>query len=282
MSQLEGQPLRSPSPLVDPVQGFALFTNAKCGGTTLKHWFFKSPRLRRALWSPLAAPRYFGTQVASRKYAKILLMSHLYAKGGSNRDVREMQFHYRRLLSTTTARPMRAGTKKFLMIRDPISRAVSGYVDKLCGEDRDTHWVRHVIDSCPSDSPSFAEFVDYLHRNRTNDAEFDAHWRRQTYVIDGLEDITFLRLEKMTEDMAKYENVWGDRDALLLASKRQSNSYNAAVSEGDMTHTSAAEVIAFKEAHGSFPKKEAFLNDEIRGLLREVYEKDFERFGIYD
>jgi len=27
-------------PLVDPVHRFILFTNAKCGGTTLKAWFF--------------------------------------------------------------------------------------------------------------------------------------------------------------------------------------------------------------------------------------------------
>jgi len=30
----------NPRPMVDPVHRFVLFTNAKCGGTTLKAWFF--------------------------------------------------------------------------------------------------------------------------------------------------------------------------------------------------------------------------------------------------
>ena len=50
---------------------------------------------------------------------------------------------------------------------------------------------------------------------------------------------------------------------------------------GSVSRKSAAEIIALKEANGSFPKKEAFLDDEIKGLLRETYQKDFERFGIY-
>ena len=33
---------RNPMPLVDPVHRFVLFTNAKCGGTTLKAWFFEN------------------------------------------------------------------------------------------------------------------------------------------------------------------------------------------------------------------------------------------------
>ena len=141
--------------MVDPVHGFALFTNAKCGGTTLKHWFISSARLRRMIWSPFGAPRYYGTKVASKKYAKILLMAHRYRKRGSNADARAWVAHFSRMLSTTTASPMGSNIKKFLVVRDPISRAVSGYVDKFCGEDRNTTWVREVVDACPSDSPSF-------------------------------------------------------------------------------------------------------------------------------
>lgn len=115
-------------------------------------------------------------------------------------------------------------------------------------------------------------------------AVFDYHWRLQSCLIEGLEgleDIIFLQLEHLAEDMAKYGDVWGDRDMSLLSSRRQSNSYDAVVEEGEMAHLSADEVIAFKDANGSFPKKDAFLNDELRGLLREVYAKDYERFGIY-
>jgi hypothetical protein len=34
------RPDANPVPLLDPVRKFVLFTNGKCGGTTIKTWFF--------------------------------------------------------------------------------------------------------------------------------------------------------------------------------------------------------------------------------------------------
>ena len=55
----------NPMPLVDPVHRFVLFTNAKCGGTTLKAWFFENLDFATLHWRPATLVGAFGPAYAT-------------------------------------------------------------------------------------------------------------------------------------------------------------------------------------------------------------------------
>ena len=55
----------NPMPLVDPVHRFVLFTNAKCGGTTLKAWFFENLDFATLHWRPATLVGAFGPAYAA-------------------------------------------------------------------------------------------------------------------------------------------------------------------------------------------------------------------------
>ena len=54
----------NPMPLVDPVRRFVLYTNAKCGGTTLKTWFFENVGFPTLHWRPATLFPAFGPAYA--------------------------------------------------------------------------------------------------------------------------------------------------------------------------------------------------------------------------
>ncbi len=43
----------------------------------------------------------------------------------------------------------------------------------------------------------------------------------------------------------------------------------------DMPARNSAEVMAWRDAHGAFPPKEAFLTDTTRARFRRIYARDF-------
>ena len=55
-----------PIPLVDPARRFVLFTNGKCGGTTLKSWFFANLDLPGFERRPLRFLATFGPRYVYR------------------------------------------------------------------------------------------------------------------------------------------------------------------------------------------------------------------------
>lgn len=276
MFQEKIRTIRSPAPMVDPLHGFAFFTNAKCGGTTLKHWFLSSPRFHRMIQSRLSSARYFRTQSFSREFNLLRWDSRKYQMSPSDEAARRIISRCRRLNTQLGARPMHPGMPYFLVTRDPYARAVSAFVDKLCGEDRNLPWVRKVVDACGVQSPTFLDFIAYV--KRTPDSETNAHWRRQTYIIDDIPDITMLRLEALQEDMSGHAGAWSDRDPEILSRKTQHNAYEATLDAGAAAGMTAEELVAYKERQGVFPRKDAFLSPEAKSLIRDAYEKDFARF----
>lgn len=164
----------------------------------------------------------------------------------------------------------------YLVIRNPYSRAVSSFVNKFCGEDREKEFVRHVIDICGVDSPTFIDFLNYV--ERTQSSVMDPHWRRQTYIIDGISNVTFLKLESLESDMEQHAEVWGDRDSNILAAKTQSNNYESQLDGYSVPNMSADQLVQFKDKNGAFPEKSYFLTPEVKDLIRSAYRKDFERF----
>lgn len=268
-----------PTPLVDPVRRFVLFTNAKCGGTTLKSWFFANldlPGLERRPIRLLSAfgPRYAVKHVRGGR--------KITPRGDDLRDVgkvRRMTNWYRRAYC---APALRAGaTDGFYTIaavRHPEDRVVSGYVDKICGEDRHQPWVQAVVAAGGTNGAiSFDAFLDYL--EAVDDAACNPHWRRQSYVFEGRAIDAWVRLEALEADIRKLGPRVGDAHFGVFARKLQSNPYDpaavAAAEAAAMPSRPSTEVMAWRAEHGAFPPKEAFLTDATRARIRRIYAKDF-------
>ena len=269
--------LLSPSPMVDPVNGFVLFTNAKCGGTTLKHWFLSSHSFHRMIRSPVSVARYFGLRALSKEFAKVGLFSHRYLKDPTDTHARRLISNYRGLVTSLDAPPATPQMPVFMVVRDPYSRAVSAWIDKFCGADRHKSWVRQVLGAFGVESPTFMDFLRYV--EATPHGEMNAHWRRQSLIIDAVPEVCFLRLESLQHDMEQHTDVWGDRDGSILSVRTQNNAYREVPGDPDASRMTAESLVRFREAHGAFPAKNSFLTPESRALIRSAWRKDFERFG---
>lgn len=267
------RPVPEPVPLVDPVRRFVLFTNGKCGGTTLKTWFFANldlPGLERrplrllAAFGPRYAWRYLrrGRKVAARAgrdVAQVRRLTNFYR-----------QAYCRPALETGAAESF----FKLAVVRHPEDRVVSGFVDKICGEDRDEPWVRAVRDAGGTDGEiTFEGFLGYL--ERAGD-DCDPHWRRQSYVMEGHALDAFARVERLEEDFRAVADRVGGAHLGLFARRFQSNPYDAAAAP-DMTRRTSREIMDWREAHGAFPPKAAFLTDATRARIRRIYAADFAR-----
>ncbi|TPE47369.1 sulfotransferase family 2 domain-containing protein [Amaricoccus solimangrovi] len=270
------KPVRSPEPLIDPLSRFVLFTNAKCGGTTLKSWFFTNldmAGLERRPWRLASA---FGPRFAARQ---LLRGRRLTPRGPALRDgeaLRRMTNYYR---ANYCVPALASGATedffRFAVVRDPESRLVSAYLDKFCGEDAGRPWVRAVVDQAGGGEITFARFLDYL--ARVEDAECNPHWRRQTYVLEGHRIDAWVRLERIAEDFAAIGDRIG-RAHLDIFGERMQSAPSARISwEGrpPLTEAPASEIAAWRAENGAFPPKAAFLTDETRARIREIYAADY-------
>lgn len=269
-----------PVPLVDPVRKFILFTNGKCGGTTLKTWFFSNLDISRLERQPLQSARIFGPTFALRH---LLRGRRVAPRGAALQDIdtiRRFTNHYRKSYCIDAlATEKTHAFFNFAVVRHPEDRVVSGYVDKICGEDRDEPWVREVVERGGRDGAiSFNGFLDYL--ESVEEERCDPHWRRQSYIFGERRMDAFVRLETLSEDFARIASRVGDAHLAVFEAKRQSCRYDpaawAAAMDFDMPDRSSQEVMAWVARHGAFPPKEAFLTDTVRARIRRIYARDFE------
>jgi hypothetical protein len=267
----------SPVPLVDPVRRFVLFTNAKCGGTTLKSWFFANLDLPRLERRPLAFLRAFGPRFALRHLRAGRRRTLRGPELGDVDRVRGMTNYYRNAFCEPRLRAGVEGYFKVAVVRHPEDRVVSGFVDKICGEDRGRPWVRAVVEAAGTGGAiSFEQFLGYL--ESVDEADCDPHWRRQSYILDGHRIDAWVRLERLAEDFGGLGPRLGAEHLGVFARRLQSNRYDPAAGApeaGDMTASRSSEVAAWAERHGHFPPKEAFLTPATRARIRRIFAKDF-------
>ncbi|MBP7242588.1 sulfotransferase family 2 domain-containing protein [Amaricoccus sp.] len=268
-----------PVPLVDPVRRFVLFTNAKCGGATLKSWFFANLDIPRLEQRPVAFLRAFGPAYAWRHLRRGRKITPRGAGLLDVAKVRRMTNFYRKAFS---APAMEAGVGdcfKFAVVRHPEDRVVSSFIDKVCGADRNARWVKDMlVRAGHGDAISFDGFLDYL--ETADETTVDPHWRRQSYILEGHRMDAWVRLEHLAEDFAHIGPRVGAAHLDVFSRRLQSNAYDPASMEAalaaDMPSMSSRDVIAWAERHGAFPPKEAFLTDATRSRIRRIFAKDFD------
>lgn len=283
-----GYQLRQPYPLINSEKKFILFTNAKCGGTTLKSWFLDSLNLENTFSNTSQALKNFGFVFLFKWYKYRFLNHDLEKIKFSNAYLRKFIKIYRRRTLSEIKRYVNDSTfHKVAVVRNPFDRLVSGYVDKFCGEDINRSWVQAVIKEIDSKDENgypqitFAQFVDYLHRNNLMDV--NSHWRHQTFVLQGVQLDEVIHLKDMSAKLPELSKKLGFETNIDFSQRRQSNSYSkdAITKElSEVYHISNNELIKFKSEHGYFPGKNAFYNDEIRQKVRTIYKDDFETFSF--
>ena len=279
----------NPMPMVDPVHRFILFTNPKCGGTTLKAWFFDNlglgslhRRPAHLLW--VYGPRFF---VRYWQYGRPLAVKVPCSSGTSEYTddykaaLRNFIKFYRRAFC---ARVMRSSGSadyfRICVVRNPYDRVVSGYLDKFCSEGRygrEAPYVQRMLCELGRSQLTFRQFLAYL---RSVDEDVCAsHWRRQTYILEGQRVDAFVRLEALHDEMARHAQVVGTKHLPLLHMKLQATRIGTdhGTSVLDMTDVPSLQIAAQRRSSGSFPPRASFLTPEMREQIREIYALDFKR-----
>lgn len=281
--------MKHPYPLINTEKKFILFTNAKCGGTTLKSWFVDSLDLENTFSDTFQALRHYGFYFVFKWY-KFQFANH---------DLQRIKFYnpYLRRFVKIYRKATYSKIKKHLrdpafirvaVTRNPYDRLVSGFADKFCGKDLRRPWVQEVIKQANSleaegnNRITFSQFVDYLYARDLKDV--NGHWRNQTHILNGVELDQIIDLNDMSMKLPELSKALGIDTNIVFDKKRQSNSYKKSKnihSPEAVYDISNKELIKFKKEHGFFPDKDAFYNEDIRQKVRAIYKDDFEMLN-YD
>lgn len=276
---------RTPLPMVNPMRRFALFTNAKCAGTTMKAWFVNSLDLEATGRHFAAMASAFGLRfaIAWRRRGGDLRRRPLSQILQNDEVLRAFVEFYRREYSRRVLGRLDGPEwLRVAVVRNPYDRLVSAFVDKFCADDRSLPWVQRVIAVAQKHGAepgvlTFADFVDYL--LRVDDDRCNAHWRRQTYILDRFAIDRFLKAETLRADLAELERHLGMPATQGALPRRQANHYAAGRDGeprfcGDWTNL---RLIRFREETGAFPPKTSFFDRDLREKVGQVYRRDFER-----
>jgi hypothetical protein len=142
---------------------------------------------------------------------------------------------------------------RFCFVRNPYSRILSAYLDKIAGNDFKRDERMRALGMSPATNPSLMDFLEVL--ARTDPATHDIHWARQCDLIDlGGMNYDFIgHFENFEQD---FETVLGriGQSADWMASERRHR-------------TDAAARIA------------KWIGPQEAALIRQLYDRDFERLG---
>lgn len=279
----------NPMPLVDPVHRFVLFTNAKCGGTTLKAWFFENSDLATLHRRPATLLRTYRPAYAAAHLRRGWRLAARTAEAGrrapGSSDYKDrlrsfVNFYRAAYCARALADDRTTSYRRICVVRHPAERLVSAYLDKFCrdADDREP-FVREVIRTIGRDDPSFRDLLGYL--ETVDERACNPHWRRQTYILDGQDIDDFVRLEAMHAGMTRLADVVGARSLAMLQGRLQATRTpevgQAADAGEDASGLSTAEIAARRRAGGRFPPAASFLTPEASERIRRIYAADFAR-----
>lgn len=281
--------MKQPYPLINTEKKFILFTNAKCGGTTLKSWFVDSLDLENTFSDTFQALRHYGFYFVFKWYKYRFANHELERIKFYNPYLRRFVKIYRKATYSKIKKHLRdPDFIRIAVTRNPYDRLVSGFVDKFCGKDLRRPWVQQVIKQAntygneSNNGITFSQFVDYLYARNLRDV--NGHWRNQTYIFYGVELDQIIDLKDMSSKLPELSKSLGIETNIAFKKRRQSNNYskgkNSQLPE-NAYDISNKKLIKLKNESGSFPDKKAFYNTEIKQKVREIYKDDFEMLN-YD
>lgn len=246
---------KKPRPLINTQYNFVMLWSPKCGSASLAIWFFKTAGLATEAQRHHRWPHRYRTE---RHYQSAYHVSAL--KNDPSR------YTYLRI------------------VRDPYSRAVSsyqhavvsGYWDKRIGE-----ILGRPVD--PENGYSFHEFLESL--GEINIRGSNTHHRVQMhpveevvtpkYVINISKQNLFEALNAFEADMGMpltdfAANQWIDK---VQGRRQKAEMFTV---DGDAVRTVFSKTDARTK---NWPKRNDFLTDETRAVIRSLYDIDFRQYA---
>lgn len=173
--------------------------------------------------------------------------------------------------------------KKFVLVRNPYTRAVSMYMNKFIGPN--SHIKKTMKEkgvSNPIKGESFFSFLKFLEHLKNNNMlnKVDGHMYEQVYNLPFDETIKVVKLENMEEDLNEFFNTFTTKE-LFNKSQRMFKKDDMHINKTKTKDKTKANVThyEFKEEKAVAPPYEAFYNSEARELVYQIYKDDFKRFG---
>jgi len=165
---------------------------------------------------------------------------------------------------------------RFAFVRNPWSRVVSAYLNKLLTVNRVSRpvlrQIRRVAAERVTADVSFQEFVAFLARQRDS-RKFDEHWRPQ-HLFLGDNRFDFVgRFENLAEDFAVVQ------ERLQIATPLPHFNPTPYASEWDGSEMVADFRPAQLRRNGALPDYRQFYTPQLRDLVAKIYATDIEQFG---
>lgn len=271
-----------PVPLYDPIKNFVLYTNAKCGGTTLKAWFFANLNWNADFSDVRAITNMFGLRFALALIflGRCRLGLPVRIDYSDTRQIRLLSDLYRLYYSQFELRnAVPTNAISICVCRDPYTRAASAFLDKFCGSDHQKKYVTSIgREIRKSGDISFLEFLKCI--SGQDEASLDPHWCRQTYILDGKKVDHFCRLENLKADFQTLSDIVGGDFIDIIDMELQSTtteSLDAHNPQIDLSTVRASEIIMMKSQSGTYPSKHSLLTAEAKKLINRIYAEDFKR-----
>ncbi len=240
--------------LLDEEHGFVVFFRPRCGSTTLTRWFFENKGVK------------FGGFSISAYRNEWLQLRFVQLQSCLNTNYDKLH--------------------KFVVIRDPIERAVSSYLH-VVNNPKDSQWdiVRPYVDSrIGKHDLSFAQWVDYLDKVDLDRAHII--WRRQSALscwARGVNDV--VTLDSMNDYLVKMN------ERFQLTAQPTFNSVT--VSKNEKSHPRTwclgkkffgdvpfSDLLQFKgkSTFKDFPDYSHFYNRSLRARIGKMYQADIDLF----
>lgn len=151
---------------------------------------------------------------------------------------------------------------KFVVVRNPFSRALSGYLDKVVRGEAQFNTLRQNISTIRGCNPSdidhstvtFLEFCEALKLFK-RPKQFDQHWRPQAAHICSsfIKYDVFAKLESIDEDM----ELISERIGVKHISKERGRDHATSANDKLLT----------------------FYSEDEANIIRDIYREDFDLFG---
>lgn len=143
---------------------------------------------------------------------------------------------------------------KFSFVRNPYTRILSCYLDKILGSQKET--ILPQLGFKPADKVSFEEFLTAVKKQSYD--EMNVHWKPQNILL-AAKNITL-------DFVGRQENFDNDLKKVLAIITKQD-------SEGLRITNEIPHSVGANE------KLRQYLNEEIISLIREIYHDDFKLYG---
>lgn len=260
---------------------FILFTNGKCGGTTIKRWFLKNLNLDLLINDSKKLEKLFGKEFCQTIQGYILDKHKITELSDDVSMLRRFIDIYRNefCINILNSREIH-NYFKVIVARNPYNRIISSFLDKFCGDDMQRLFVTQVNKKLECPDISFYDFLRYL--ETTNEEHHNPHWRRQTYIIDNIQLDAVIHLENIKHDFTSYQQILGSDYLYCLDEKLQTTSYtNTELDIEQAPNLKQSQLLDFKSKYKSYPSPKGFLNNDCRKKTYNIYKKDFIRLS-YD